>query len=35
VPLKEKTTDNGQVYELEGIFEAWIPKQIDYLKDYR
>ncbi len=34
-PLKEKNTDNGHVYELEGIFEAWIPRQIDYLKDYR
>ena len=34
-PLKEKITDNGHVYELDGIFEAWIPKQIDYLKDYR
>lgn len=34
-PLKEKSTDNGHVYELEGIFEAWIPRQIDYLKDYR
>lgn len=34
-PLKEKTMDNGRVYELDGIFESWIPKQIDYLKDYR
>jgi len=34
-PLKEKTIDNGHVYELDGIFESWIPKQIDYLKDYR
>lgn len=34
-PLKEKTTDNGHVYELDGIFESWIPKQIDYLNDYR
>ncbi len=34
-PLKEKTTDNGHVYELEGIFEPWIYKQIDYLNDYR
>lgn len=34
-PLKEKITDNGHVYELDGIFEAWIPKHIDYLKDYR
>ena len=34
-PLKEKITDGGHVYELDGIFEAWIPKQIDYLKDYR
>lgn len=34
-PLKEKTTDGGHVYELDGIFEPWIPRQIDYLKDYR
>lgn len=34
-PLREKTLDNGHVYELEGIFEPWIPRQIDYLKDYR
>lgn len=34
-PLKEKITDNGHVYELEGIFESWIPRQTDYLKDYR
>jgi hypothetical protein len=34
-PLKEKTLDNGHVYELEGIFEPWIPRHIDYLKDYR
>ncbi|MCC2677466.1 MAG: hypothetical protein K0R29_42 [Pseudobdellovibrio sp.] len=34
-PLREKTVDNGHVYELEGIFEPWIPRQIDYLKDYR
>lgn len=34
-PLKEKTVDVGHVYELEGIFEPWIPRQIDYLKDYR
>lgn len=34
-PLKEKILDNGHVYELEGIFEPWIPRHIDYLKDYR
>lgn len=34
-PLREKATDNGHVYELDGIFEPWIPRQIDYLKDYR
>lgn len=34
-PLKEKTTDNGHVYELNGIFEPWIPRHIDYLNDYR
>ena len=34
-PLKEKKTDNGHVYELDGIFEEWIPRQIDYLNDYR
>ena len=34
-PLKEKITDNGHVYELEGIFEEWIPRHIDYLNDYR
>lgn len=34
-PLKEKSVDNGSVYELHGIFEPWIPRHIDYLKDYR
>jgi hypothetical protein len=34
-PLKEKIVDNGRVYELDGIFEPWIPRQTDYLKDYR
>lgn len=34
-PLKERITDNGHVYELDGIFEPWIPRHIDYLKDYR
>ena len=34
-PLREKTVDMGRVYELEGIFEPWIPRQTDYLKDYR
>lgn len=34
-PLKEKSVDNGHVYELDGFFEPWIPKNIDYLKHYR
>jgi hypothetical protein len=34
-PIREKTVDMGRVYELEGIFEPWIPRQTDYLKDYR
>lgn len=34
-PLREKNTDAGHVYELDGIFEPWIPHHIDYLKDYR
>ncbi len=34
-PLREKTVDQGRVYELDGIFEPWIPRRIDYLKDYR
>lgn len=34
-PLKEKVIDQGHVYELDGLFEPWIQKQIDYLHDYR
>lgn len=34
-PLKEKIIDNGKVYELDGLFEPWIPKHIDYFNDYR
>jgi hypothetical protein len=34
-PLKEKVIDEGHVYELDGLFEPWIPTQIDYVHDYR
>ncbi len=34
-PLKEKVIDHGHVYELDGLFEPWIPSQIDYIHDYR
>jgi hypothetical protein len=34
-PLKEKIIDGGRVYELDGLFEPWIPKHIDYFNDYR
>lgn len=34
-PVKEKTIDNGHVYELDGMFEPWIPRHIDYINDYR
>ncbi|MBC7464631.1 MAG: DUF2183 domain-containing protein [Bdellovibrio sp.] len=34
-PLKEKIIDSGRVYELDGLFEPWIPKHIDYFNDYR
>lgn len=34
-PLKEKVIDQGHVYELDGLFEPWIPTQIDYIHDYR
>lgn len=34
-PLKEKTIDAGRVYELDGHYEPWIPRQIDYMNDYR
>ncbi len=34
-PLKEKIIDQGHVYELDGLFEPWIPRQIDYINDYR
>lgn len=34
-PLKEKVIDQGHVYELDGLFEPWIPQQIDYIHDYR
>ncbi len=34
-PLKEKIIDQGHVYELDGLFEPWIPNQIDYIHDYR
>lgn len=34
-PLKEKVIHQGHVYELDGIFEPWIPRQIDYINDYR
>ncbi len=34
-PLKEKEIDQGHVYELDGLFEPWIPRQIDYINDYR
>jgi hypothetical protein len=35
VPLREKTVNNGVVYELEGLHESWVPERIDYLHDYR
>ncbi len=34
-PLKEKVIDQGHVYELDGLFEPWILRQIDYTHDYR
>jgi len=34
-PLKEKIIDNGRVYELDGLFEPWVPRHIDYFNDYR
>lgn len=34
-PLKEKTVEDGHVFELEGMHEPWIPERIDYLHDYR
>jgi hypothetical protein len=34
-PAKEKVTENGKVFELEGHFEPWVPARIDYLNDYR
>ncbi|MBC7420166.1 MAG: DUF2183 domain-containing protein [Bdellovibrio sp.] len=34
-PLKEKEIDQGHVYELDGMFEPWIPRHIDYINDYR
>lgn len=34
-PLKEKLIDQGHVYELDGLFEPWIPRHTDYLHDYR
>lgn len=33
-PLREKVIDSGHVYELEGLFEPWIQKHIDYFNDY-
>jgi hypothetical protein len=33
-PLREKTVENGHVYELDGLHEPWIPVEIDYLHDY-
>lgn len=33
-PLREKRVENGQVYELDGIFEPWVRTDIDYLNDY-
>lgn len=35
LPLKEKTVIDGRVYEMEGVYEPWIPQRIDYLHDYR
>jgi len=32
-PLKEKIVENGHVYQLEGLFEPWVPKETDYLRD--
>lgn len=34
-PLKEKTVQDGRVFEMEGVHEPWIPERIDYLHDYR
>jgi hypothetical protein len=33
-PLREKTVENGHVYELDGLHEPWIRSEIDYLYDY-
>lgn len=30
-PMREKTVENGHVYELEGIYDPWIQTEIDYL----
>ena len=30
-PMREKTVENGHVYELEGIYDPWIQAEIDYL----
>lgn len=34
-PLKESIIDQGHVYQLDGLFEPWIPRRIDYINDYR
>ncbi|MBC7742893.1 MAG: DUF2183 domain-containing protein [Bdellovibrionaceae bacterium] len=34
-PIKEKVIDQGHVYELDGLFEPWIPRHIDYINEYR
>lgn len=34
-PLKEKETQDGRVYGLEGVFEPWVPERIDYIRDDR
>ncbi len=34
-PLKEQKVVDNAVYELEGLFEPWVPERIDYLNDYR
>lgn len=33
-PLRERTVENGHVYELDGVHEPWIRTQVEYLYDY-
>ncbi len=34
-PKSATSTVKGRVFELEGSYEPWVPKQIDYYHDYR